>query len=113
MDAVATGATNPGLGGLRALKIRMRPGMAGKAGCIDNLGRSLAELQDLRLIPSGFHMSLTRTVAALTGKAGATMHQTEGGMRIMHQGSGHGAMAEGTGLVTGKSSVRRTCLWGG
>ena len=112
MHAVATGAADPGLGMLGALKVRMRTRMAGEAGRIDCLWRSLGELQDLRFVPAGFHVLLPRSVAALAGKARAPMHKGHGGVRIVLQRFDLGAMAQCAGLVSGKATLRSVCLWG-
>jgi hypothetical protein len=111
MNAVTAGATDVGFTVGRTREIRMGSGMTTYTGCINRLGGSLAELQDLLYIPAGFNMSLPRTVTALACKTCTPFHQSQGRMRVVTKLGGLVAMTQSTGLVAGKATLRNICLF--
>jgi len=80
MDAVTAGAANIGLRMGGALKIRVRAGVAAKAGLVDLLHAQLVEAANLRDIASAFDVGLAGAVATLAGHTLAGMF--EGEMRV-------------------------------
>jgi len=65
------------------IKIRVRSCMADKAFLIHYLRGSLAELEDLGGVASGFHMLLTGAMAGFAGNAFTLMHQRKFRMRVV------------------------------
>jgi len=53
---------------------------------------------------------LPGSVAALAGKARASMHQAKGRVRIVLQRLDLRAVAQGTRIIAGESTLRSTCL---
>lgn len=83
--------------------------VAGEAGSVDHLGRSLGELQDLRLVAARFHMRLARPVATLAGKALATFHRSKVRVGIVLQRLHLVGVAKRTGLIACEAYM--TCGW--
>lgn len=83
MDAMTTCAPHIRFPVGGTFKIRMRSCMADKAFFTHDLGSSLAELEDLRCIASGFHMLFTGPMAGFARDAFAFVHQRKFPMRIV------------------------------
>ncbi len=102
MNAVATGATDAGLGMRRAQEVGMRSRVAAQAGRIQVLRRKLAQLNDLGNVAAALYVGLARPVTALAGRARAIVPQRKLRVRVVAELLGHIGVAGGANVRTDK-----------
>jgi hypothetical protein len=105
VDAVATEATDVGLGVRGAVEVGVRASMAAEAGRIGLFGAELAEAPNLRDVPTTLNVSLAGSVAAFARHTLAGMFESETGMRIVSEFLHDIRVTSGAGILT--DEVRR------
>ena len=113
VNAMATNATDAGLGVRRTHEVRVCSRMTGEALGVDILGRSLGGIEDLSHVAAAGHVLAAGAMAVLAGDAiGISVHQRHLGMRVGGEILGHVSVTGGAGIradelgVTGRRGRR-------